>query len=106
MNTENPDELVLGYVGVFSVASKRLFVDNSKARFYRNASGPLPAPDTLGKPDEWRKAYNQGMRPAMDVWNEEGNRLLGYEWWPVRCVDCRALGGSKRKPDYWPNRDI
>ena len=106
VNTENPDELVLGYVGVFSVASKRLFVDNSKARFYRNASGPLPAPDTLGKPDEWRKAYNQGMRPAMDVWNEEGNRLLGYEWWPVRCVDCRALGGSKRKPDYWPNRDI
>lgn len=105
VNIDDPDELVLGYVGVYSVARKRLFVDNAKARFYRSAGRSLPSPDTLGTPEEWKAAYYWGMRPGMEVWNEQGSRMLGYEWWPARCVDCRLQGGTKYKPDYWPNND-
>lgn len=103
VNLDNPEELVLGYVGVMTVASRRLFVDNSQARFYRSLGGALPPIDTLSSPDEWKLAYYGGKLPVVDVWSEEPFlRFLGYEWWPARCVDCRVGGGSINKPAFWP----
>ncbi len=103
VNLNDPYELVLGYVDVQTTISDTLFVDNNEARFYRSARAPLPAPDTLATPAEWKKAFETGYLPGIEVFNEETGRLIGYEWWPARCVDCRYRGGTKNKPAWWPN---
>jgi hypothetical protein len=100
---ERPEELVLGYVGVMSVARKRLEIDNYEARFYHQPYVPIPPPDTLNTPAEWKNAIMTGLAPVRDLWNEETGRLIGYEWLPVRCVDCRFKGGTKNRPADWPN---
>jgi len=103
VNLDHPDELVLGYVDVQTTVSDTLFVENADARFYLSARAPLPAPDTLNTPDEWKKAFETGFLPGVDVYHDLTGRLLGYEWWPARCVDCRYRGGTKNKPAWWPN---
>lgn len=104
VNVNDPAELVLGYVDVERVVSDTLFVDNSVVRFYKNARAPLPEPDTLSNPAEWRIAFElENKLPAVDVYDELTGRLIGYQWWPVRCVDCRYRGGTKNKPAWWPN---
>lgn len=103
VNLDDPDEMVLGYVGVMQVASKRLFVKNYESRFYRTSMMPRPALDTLSNPDDWQRAFRTGMRPVTEVFNEESGRWLGYEWWPAYCVDCRLSGGTSSRPDFWPN---
>ena len=101
---ERPEELVLGYVGVMSVATRRLHIKNYEARFYRTPSPILPAPDTLGTDVEWYKAFRSGYLPGDAVFTENGD-LIGYEWWPRRCVDCLSKGGTKNRPADWPNND-
>ncbi len=103
VNLDHPEELVLGYVDVQSTIRDTLFVENAKTRFYRSSREPLPAPDTLSTPDEWKKAFETGFLPGVDVYHDLTGRLLGYEWWPARCVDCRYRGGTKDKPSWWPN---
>ena len=103
VNLDHPEELVLGYVDVQSTISDTLFVENAETRFYRSSREPLPAPDTLSTPDEWKKAFETGFLPGVDVYHDLTGRLLGYEWWPARCVDCRYRGGTKDKPSWWPN---
>ncbi len=103
VNLDHPEELVLGYVDVQSTISDTLFVENAETRFYRSSREPLPAPDTLSTPDEWKKAFETGFLPGVDVYHDLTGRLLGYEWWPARCVDCRYRGGTKNKPAWWPN---
>ena len=104
VNVDDPYENVLGYVDVQTVTSRRLFVDNVQTRFYRSNRAPLPPPDTLGTADEWKHALSLGMLPGNDVYDELSGRLIGYEWWPARCVDCRMRGGTKNKPQWWPNQ--
>ena len=106
MCVERPEELVLGYVGVMTVVTERFYFDNYKTRFYRSPGRLLPAPDTLRTASEWYEAFHLGKTPAVDVWDEETGRLIGYEWWPTRCVDCRSKGGTKNRPADWPNSDF
>ncbi|MBQ1623080.1 MAG: DUF4249 family protein [Bacteroidales bacterium] len=103
VNLDHPEELVLGYVDVQSTIRDTLFVENAETRFYRSSREPLPAPDTLSTPDEWKKAFETGFLPGVDVYHDLTGRLLGYEWWPAGCVDCRYRGGTKDKPSWWPN---
>ena len=103
VNLDHPDELVLGYVDVQTTVSDTLFVDNAEVRFYRSARAPLPSPDTLRTPAEWKKAVEKGYLPGVDLYDDLTGRLIGYEWWPARCVDCRYRGGTKNKPAWWPN---
>ena len=103
VNLDHPEELVLGYVDVQSTISDTLFVENAETRFYRSARAPLPSPDTLRTPAEWKKAVEKGYLPGVDLYDDLTGRLIGYEWWPARCVDCRYRGGTKNKPAWWPN---
>lgn len=103
INLDNPDEMVLGYVGVMSVSRKKVFLDNSRIRFYHSARAPLPPPDTLNSLDQYLPAYWLGKLPSVEVYDEMTGRLLGYEWWPANCVDCRRRGGTLTRPDDWPD---
>lgn len=102
-NLDHPEELVLGYVGVMSVARKRLYVDEGEAQFYKYIRPAEVMLDTLASPAQWLQAYQDGKLPVIDIWSEvRPDILLGYEWWPARCVDCRLQGGTTRRPPEWP----
>ena len=100
-NVNDSTELVLGYVNVSQVTSKRIFVDNNETGYY-NVRKYIPEEDLpipLG-PEEWsRYYYNKKFLP---VSKGEGGT---YYWAPARCVDCRMQGGTKNRPAFWPNKD-
>lgn len=102
VNLDNPDEMVLGYVGVMSIVRKKMYIDNSLVRFYRNLNPDWPELDTLRNPADYWLAYHVGKRPAYEVFDENTGALIGYEWWPSRCLDCRMKGGTLTKPEDWP----
>ena len=101
VNLDHPEELVLGYVGVMSVARAEMYVVDAWARFYRREYKSPPGLDTLRSPADYLEAYNNGRRPTVDVFNDVGI-WLGYEWWPLNCVDCTLRGGTTRRPPGWP----
>lgn len=75
-NTNDPDDVVLGYFEVVSVVEKRIFI--SRWDVY-GLKFPLPTCYSIadGLPD-----------------------LAGL---PARCTDCTYYGASLTKPDFWPN---
>lgn len=97
---DDPDELVLGFINVSTVAQTRIFVDNAVTGYY-----DVPwhlEPDEVSQviPDtEWKSAYfgKYRMRP---VSKGEGK---DFYWAPIQCVDCRYAGGTKNRPSWWPN---
>lgn len=100
VNVNDPSELVLGYVGVTTVTRSSMYVINNITRFYRH-SRTNHILDTLNNPADYLDAYLLGKRPTYDIWNDTG-KWIGYEWWPVYCVDCRMMGGTTRRPPEWP----
>ena len=97
---ENPDEVVVGFVGAYTTVSKTLFIENSE----------LPRVDR-GFVCQFEQfmlenqlAVNQYLRadtawvPAKTWIDEQMNA-----WIQVierSCVDCRVYGSTK-KPEYW-----
>lgn len=93
-NLTHPDQDVLGFFGVSSVSSKRIFikkVDDLKLEFL---SACLIEP---------LRAWGWADYAFFPVY------LLGDStgWKPFTltsdCVDCTATGGKNVKPDFWPN---
>ena len=109
----NPSKKAMGYVETFkNISQKRIFI--------RPATWPNPliwpvwprAQDIddceLSKyigvftGSSYRGIYNLGYRPiGIDM--EALPRLVPSLWVPVKCTDCTANGGTKDKPDFWPN---
>lgn len=97
----NPDEPVLGYVSVCELATRQIYIDGTG--IYRGRYDPddllfEPEPDESGvlDYDMLYKFYS-----PVKMATPQGPLL----WGPKRCVDCRVWGGSKSKPDWWPNDD-
>jgi hypothetical protein len=94
VNLTDPGKEVLGY---FSAAS-----ESSRRYFYKDVPGielnfmDFCNEDILGQLG-W-KIYSKNDYPVYYYFNlEHSLRLLNVE-----CVDCRAMGGSTVKPDFWP----
>jgi len=92
----NPDEPVLGYIGVQSVTEKRLFIERSQLpQTWRVPSGyESCAVDTV-TPKFYISAFQTLLRVPVDKVNQ------GVTSTTVGCVDCRTRG-SAVKPDFWP----
>ena len=99
-NLADPDEIVLGYVNVSGLAKKRIFVDNLVTEYYVHKTY-IPEDDWMIDllPDEWRRYYLY--KQYLPVSKGEGSI---FYWAPKRCVDCRLQGGTKNRPDFWPNK--
>lgn len=96
-NLTHPEKEILGFFGVSSVTSKRIFVSNVENLELENPS---------------RCAMRQLIAPEFQLYG------IGPEYWPVYlkedtaynptivldkgCVDCRALNGTTVKPAFWP----
>jgi hypothetical protein len=95
VNLTNPDKEVLGY---FSAAS-----ESSRRYFYKDIQGldldfqTYCNEEPLGR-KLW-KEFGPNDYPVYYFYNspQHNIRILNYE-----CVDCRLLGGSIVKPDFWP----
>ena len=106
--TTNPSKKAIGYVEtVKNISQKRIFVSreqisrpriNSDCELIRheNVSAYVPGYSI----NVYLDFYNMGYRPALTP-----NALTHKpDYWTYQsCTDCTANGGSKDKPDFWPN---
>lgn len=99
-NLSDPDEIVLGYVNVSTIAEKRVFVDNNETGYYIKKTY-IPEEDWMIEvpTSEWRRYYLY--KQYLPVSKGEGSI---FYWAPKRCVDCRLQGGTKNRPVFWPNK--
>ena len=108
--TTNPSKRAMGYVEVCkNTTQKRIFVSRfqiTRPSIYNNCQ-TITNDSVLIRLSEMNGTYvdfyNLGYRPAGDF--SPFNRTLPAEWAIKYCTDCVANGGSKEKPDFWPNDD-
>lgn len=93
-NNTNPEEKVLGFFGVTSVRSRRIFVDQIDDMDIHEII--YCRPDTLRF---GLRGIHPSNYPAFLVGNEDSYRLIRLGRF---CVDCMSLGGINVKPDFWP----
>ena len=89
----NPDEQVIGYIAATNEVKTRIFINMLD----------------IGGAD----LYTCGVKLSLVEKQLVDLQTLGYgiETFlagsyicaPIRCVDCTARGGTKNKPDFWPN---
>lgn len=95
---QDPDEMVMGYISVASLAHKALYIRNSDSRFYKD-SVPYEEPLLVNR-GEWLQTYNDGYLPY-SYYMMPGDVSQTY-WARARCVDCRRKGKSTyTRPDNW-----
>lgn len=103
----DPSKKVIGFVGVsMNTTQTRIFVSTEKITkknapkkcFYYTKSEMA---DIVGDVPI-KEYYFLGYEPL--TFDDEGNMdNLGFLWSESRCVSCIKAGGSKNKPDFWPN---
>ncbi|NVO20886.1 MAG: DUF4249 family protein [Bacteroidetes bacterium] len=94
-NLTHPDQDVLGYFGVSSLHSKRIFVSNVE-----NLELEYISPCTMNPLGQWGLAdVNPKLFPIYLLGDFKG-------WQPIimakSCVDCTSLFGINVKPEFWP----
>lgn len=99
--SSDPEEMVYGYVNVAQRTEAELFIDNKETFFYEGHTY-VQEPEFHNQ-NEWYALYRAGMVPVDAVLDESGLVITGYTWAEKRCVDCTSAGGTKDKPDFWPN---
>ena len=98
----NPEEPVIGYIASANEVSARVFIDMQMIGgedIYNcnyNASAAGQSEKTAYRIYELEFAYAAGLGI---VYVEQGI----FHCSPIRCVDCTKRGGTKNKPDFWPN---
>jgi len=95
VNVTNPEKVVLGYFYAASESSRRYF--------YQDVEGiVLDFTDYCYESGLGRFGWKEFFKweyPVYYYYNEFGIvRILNRE-----CIDCRLLGGTTEKPDFWPN---
>lgn len=109
LNTDHPDEMVLGYISVTAPATLRYYIDSYDIMFGRSRPGEYDIKPVYVQKDEWSRYYRQGY--SVYMLHTDGSPGTGresvadyeFDWLPKRCVNCELQGGSKNRPDYWPN---
>lgn len=91
-NVEDEKELVLGYFGVFSSASKRIVVGDVEGLTFSQVSYCTPIKIEMGFPFEPRPLH-------LIRYEDEEGPALG--WALPECIDCRLKGGTVVKPPFF-----
>ncbi len=92
-------QVVMGYVSASKVSSRRIFVsvdDFPLQNKRENCSAFIEI--NLAEQSKMRRYYYGGYDV---VFLDKMTDMTS--WSERRCVDCRVKGGTKEKPDYWPN---
>jgi len=110
----DPSKKIMGFIETSkNISQKRIFVDpvqliRQAVYLYcdplYNVYEPPPPILRLPKPDEYDYYYGIGYRPSiLDIGLYGEGAIIPSEWAFARCTDCRAAGGTKDKPDFWPS---
>jgi hypothetical protein len=94
----NPNEPVIGYIGVGSVAESRIFITNQQVYpwyFNQGCKEMLFSSDSA----DVSSAANEGLLPVEVKYS--GPVLVGYYFADASCVDCTLMGGTTTKPSFW-----
>jgi len=110
----NPAEPVIGYASVSTSTIKRGFVTQAEVPF---AVVPVVGPlkDTLTcpvqvvlfdptttLPGRLYQIFRDGKYAPFDFYYNPPSTAIGYKYGPIACADCRKLGGTNKKPAWWP----
>ena len=101
----DPTVQVMGYLNAAVQAEASMYYDNSVAGYY--VPGKLlerfdekVSVNQLDSMDYW---YKHGYLPYQGIYETGGLEPTHYMWALNICIDCRRLGGTKTKPEDWPN---
>ncbi|AIZ62929.1 hypothetical protein PK28_03140 [Hymenobacter sp. DG25B] len=101
-------EVVLGYIGVHSVAEKRIFITMGQlpAKWRWNPINGYEScvpPGILDVKDAPHMFFGKVPYyvPVTTLYSSDGAFVVGYTYSTPDCVDCR-LRGTDVKPDFWP----
>lgn len=102
--TTNSSLKVIGYVNVaYNTTEKVMYIANGELSIpFRQPPCELSKLSDLlkeqgGPPLSADEAYRAGFRPVMF------DPISGDLWSSGECADCRYYGGTKNKPEGWPN---
>ena len=98
--TNNQNEIVIGYVDVTSVSSKKFFIKNSEVKNWQFSLSCMMAESENNKDSIIKKLG--GLTPTIPM-KIENNRIATLEGASPECVDCTLRGGFKTRPSFWPN---
>ena len=99
VNLTNPGKAVIGYALIVMETTKRMYIDVMDVLRMREVFPDRCIDEADLYFTDPEGAYNNGW--GIYEWVEVHGRM-GYTYRKMECVDCRLLGGSKRKPTFWP----
>ena len=91
----NPDEPVVGYISATNEVKTRIFIDMLE----------IGGEDLYACEEKESRRFSRSQLASIYIY---GYSIVTYMdayfiCYPIRCVDCTARGGTKNKPDFWPN---
>lgn len=97
-STNNPTELVLGYISAGTIQNKRIFINNSDVTnwFYRDGCELLFTPNNRDSLEAYFGGGGYG--PTEEAYLPSG--AMGYNYSTLGCLDCR-LRGTNVRPSFW-----
>ncbi|WP_303140397.1 DUF4249 domain-containing protein [uncultured Parabacteroides sp.] len=95
----NPKETVIGYINASTETTYRLFFNAYKLAGMGDVYNCKETESVLLK--DIGNAYGKGLA-ILDLIDDRGGEPI-YKCINRRCVDCLSRGGTKDKPDFWPN---
>lgn len=101
------DVQVVGYLNLSARSSATMYYDNAVNHFY--VPGRLAERDdqkvALARKDSLAYWYAHGYLPFDLVYEDLSPEPSHSLWTPKYCIDCRLQGGTKTRPEDWPNGD-
>lgn len=103
----NPSERMIGFVDVAkNIVEQRIFISSGQISKRTRSKECSISEDEIA---ELKKVGLTNVdlytimryRPA-GYFDDRGNAVI-ESWYREDCADCRLNGGSKKKPDFWPN---
>lgn len=100
---EYPDEPVIGFIVATTEKTSRLYIDKEDVPEMRIKY--FCSNTVLYKLSESISAAGSGLEPIAEEWKD--GTLVGYYWMEKHCVNCLSHpGGTKNKPEWWPNNHL
>lgn len=97
----DPEELVIGYVGVTTMQQERIFIDAWQLGVVTyNIFRECESRDVPNHPDSLGAYYPPQWWPHDAILRGPGV-ITAYKIAEARCVDCRLRGGNNVKPSFW-----
>ena len=96
-------ERVLGFISVTQPAVQRHYIDFNYFIFHRTSKWESLLGEQSVQRNNWKRAYFEGYLVTVPVLGDASISYNQFRWAYRKCVDCRLLGGTKTRPDWWPN---